>query len=60
MDVSGLLAYGVFFLTLAGIYAILTLGLNIQWGYAGMLNIGVGAFFFGRGLCQHPGDRCPQ
>jgi len=45
MDVSGLLAYGVFFLTLAGIYAILTLGLNIQWGYAGMLNIGVGAFF---------------
>jgi len=45
MDLSGLLAYGVFFLTLAGIYAILTLGLNIQWGYAGMLNIGVGAFF---------------
>jgi branched-chain amino acid transport system permease protein len=45
MDISGLLTYGIFFLTLAGIYAILTLGLNIQWGYAGMLNIGVGAFF---------------
>lgn len=42
---TGLLNYSVFFLTLAGIYAILTLGLNIQWGYTGMLNIGVGAFF---------------
>lgn len=42
---TGLLNYAVFFLTLAGIYAILALGLNIQWGYAGMLNIGVGAFF---------------
>lgn len=41
----GLLNYAIFFLTLAGIYGILTLGLNIQWGYAGMLNIGVGAFF---------------
>lgn len=42
---AGWINYGVFFLTLAGIYAILALGLNIQWGYAGMLNIGVGAFF---------------
>ncbi|ASC72135.1 High-affinity branched-chain amino acid transport system permease protein LivM [Halomicronema hongdechloris C2206] len=45
MDLGGLLAFGIFFATLASIYAILTLGLNIQWGYAGMLNIGVGAFF---------------
>jgi len=45
MDFSGLITYGVFFLTLASIYAVLVLGLNIQWGYAGMLNIGVGAFF---------------
>lgn len=44
MDI-GLINYGVFFLTLAGIYAILALGLNIQWGYAGMLNIGVAAFY---------------
>lgn len=42
---TGLINYGIFFLSLAGIYAILALGLNIQWGYAGMLNIGVGAFF---------------
>lgn len=45
MTVTGLINYAVFFLTLAGIYGVLTLGLNIQWGYAGMLNIGVGAFF---------------
>lgn len=45
MNLAGLVTYGVFFLSLAGIYAILTLGLNVQWGYAGMLNIGVGAFF---------------
>ena len=45
MQISGLLNYALFFLTLSGIYAILALGLNIQWGYAGMLNIGVGAFF---------------
>jgi branched-chain amino acid transport system permease protein len=41
----GLVAYGVFFLTLAGIYAVVVLGLNVQWGYAEMLNFGVGAFF---------------
>ena len=45
MQVLGWLNFSIFFLTLSGIYAILALGLNIQWGYAGMLNIGVGAFF---------------
>ena len=45
MQLPGLINYAIFFLTLSGIYAILALGLNIQWGYAGMLNIGVGAFF---------------
>ena len=42
---EGLIAYGFFFLTLVGIYGLLALGLNVQWGYAGMLNIGVAAFF---------------
>ena len=42
---DGLLAYLVFFLTMVGIYGVFVLGLNIQWGYAGMFNIGVGAFF---------------
>ncbi|MCG8362494.1 MAG: branched-chain amino acid ABC transporter permease [Pseudanabaenales cyanobacterium] len=45
MQIPGLLNFAIFFLTLSGIYAILALGLNIQWGYAGMLNIGIGAFF---------------
>ncbi len=33
------------FLIIAGIYAVLTLGLNIQWGYTGLFNIGVAGFF---------------
>lgn len=45
MELAGLLSYLVFFLTMAGIYAILALGLNVQWGYTGQINIGVAAFF---------------
>lgn len=33
------------FLITAGTYAVLTLGLNIQWGYTGLFNIGVAGFF---------------
>lgn len=42
---TGLSSYLVFFLTFAGIYALLAQGLNVQWGFAGMLNVGVAAFF---------------
>ena len=45
MTGAGLLSYFVFFLTFAGIYALLAQGLNVQWGFAGMLNVGVAAFF---------------
>ena len=45
MELAGLLSYGIFFVTLVGIYGLLALGLRVQWGYAGMLNIGVAAFF---------------
>lgn len=45
MEIAGLLSYLIFFLTFTGIYAILSLGLNIQWGYTGQINIGVAAFF---------------
>lgn len=45
MEWAGLLSYLIFFLSLAGIYALLALGLNVQWGYTGMLNIGIAAFF---------------
>jgi len=41
----GNLAYLVSFATMAGIYAILTLGLNVQWGYTGHLNFGIAGFF---------------
>jgi len=42
---AGLLSYLVFFLTLSGVYMILSLGLNIQWGYNGQINIGIAGFF---------------
>ena len=45
MEVTGIAAYAVFFITFVGIYAILTLGLNMQWGFMGMFNIGIAAFF---------------
>lgn len=41
----GILNYIVFFSITAGIYAILSLGLNIQWGYTGLFNIGIAGFF---------------
>ncbi|MFB6290854.1 MAG: branched-chain amino acid ABC transporter permease [Candidatus Bipolaricaulia bacterium] len=42
---AGALNYIVFFSITAVIYAILSLGLNIQWGYTGLFNIGVAGFF---------------
>jgi branched-chain amino acid transport system permease protein len=39
-----LLAYGAFFLTMALTYAIMCLGLNIQWGQTGLFNVGIAAF----------------
>jgi branched-chain amino acid transport system permease protein len=44
-DVGGVLSFFVSFLTLVAIYAIFTLGLNVQWGYTGVFNFGVLAFF---------------
>ena len=37
--------YLVFFTIIASIYALLTLGLNIQWGYTGLFNVGIAGFF---------------
>ncbi len=39
-----LLAYGAFFLTMALTYAIICLGLNLQWGQTGLFNVGVAGF----------------
>jgi branched-chain amino acid transport system permease protein len=36
--------YGVFFLTFAAIFAVIVLGLNLQWGYTGLFNVGVAGF----------------
>lgn len=41
----GDLAYIVGFCTMAGIYAVLSLGLNSQWGLAGHPNFGIAGFF---------------
>jgi len=43
-------AYGIFLyvislLTVGGIYAILALGLNIQWGFTGLFNAGIAGFY---------------
>lgn len=39
-----ILSYGVFFLTFAAIFGMMALGLNLQWGYTGLFNVGVAGF----------------
>jgi len=41
---EGWLSYGSFFLVFALTYAIVVLGLNLQWGYTGLFNVGVAGF----------------
>lgn len=45
MDPVGLLFFLVGFLIMGGIYAILCLALNVQWGYGGLFNAGIAGFF---------------
>lgn len=40
----GLIGYCAFFLTVALTYAIISLGLNVQWGQTGLFNVGVAGF----------------
>jgi len=42
---TGTLLYLISLLTLGGLYAVLTLGLNLQWGFAGLFNAGIAGFF---------------
>jgi branched-chain amino acid transport system permease protein len=37
--------YAASLLTIGGIYAVMALGLNLQWGYGGLFNAGVSGFF---------------
>ncbi|MCP5080877.1 MAG: branched-chain amino acid ABC transporter permease [Alphaproteobacteria bacterium] len=41
----GYMLYGISLATMGGIYAVLTLGLNVQWGFAGLFNAGIAGFF---------------
>ena len=42
---EGAIAYAAFFLTVASIYALVCLGLNLQWGSTGLFNVGVAGFY---------------
>ena len=42
---SGMASYLVYFVSQALIFAVVCLGLNLQWGYTGLFNIGVSGFF---------------
>lgn len=45
MELTGLFFYVVSLLILGGIYALLCLALNIQWGMGGLFNAGIAGFF---------------
>ena len=56
MDATGLFFYLVSFLIAGGIYAILCIALNIQWGMGGLFNAGIAGFFAASapGFCEQP------
>lgn len=41
----GFLSYLISLGTMGGIYAVMCLGLNLQWGFAGLFNAGIAGFF---------------
>ena len=45
MDVAGIFSYLAGFVIFAGVYSVFTLGLNVQWGFTGLFNIGIAGFF---------------
>lgn len=42
---SGFASYLITLCIMAGIFAILTLALNLQWGFTGLFNVGIAGFF---------------
>ncbi|WP_137180686.1 branched-chain amino acid ABC transporter permease [Roseomonas sp. AR75] len=44
MEWLPVLNYLAFFLVFAGIFAVMALGLNLQWGFCGLFNVGVAGF----------------
>ena len=45
MEFAGILDYFIGFVVMAGIYSVMSLGLNVQWGFTGLFNIGIAGFF---------------
>jgi len=45
MEFGGIIAYLTSLVIEGGIFAVFCLGLNIQWGYTGLFNIGIAGFF---------------
>ena len=45
MDILSLLSFLTFFLIFASFYSVTCLGLNMQWGFTGLFNVGVVGFF---------------
>lgn len=45
MELYGLFLFAIGFLTMAMIYAIASLGVNVNWGFTGLFNVGVAGFF---------------
>lgn len=45
MEIPGIITFLAGFAATASIFAIFSLGLNVQWGYTGLFNIGVAGFF---------------
>ena len=45
MEFLDLVSVLVFFLIIASFYSLSCLGLNLQWGYTGLFNVGVAGFF---------------
>lgn len=44
-DISGFPVEFAFFVTFACVYALLAMGLNVQWGETGLFNAGIAAFY---------------
>lgn len=44
LDLTGALSYAAFFLVFATVFAVAVLGLNLQWGFTGLFNVGVAGF----------------
>ncbi|MGI9433695.1 MAG: branched-chain amino acid ABC transporter permease [Geminicoccaceae bacterium] len=44
-QIYGIGLYAISLLTFGGIYAVMALGLNVQWGFTGMFNAGIAGFF---------------